>query len=269
MAGYTSEAKGPPCCRKYIHSHKVHFIDIDCGPGKPYPDYLTALTALCICLDAYPDYPKPLIILSGTGLHLYWPYHQEFDTVVWRTIAWMFRAVFEHVGLAIDGKVGIDAARLLRPPGTVNRKRCAELVNVRVLDPAQDDYALLDVKVVARALQAYMQQHDVTAAAEPETKRVDADDSDLGAGMPGLDPYSAHQIAQAGCLAAIWFEHNGGDAIPPKLPIKMHQADWFAMARLAKFSVEGEAWFHQYGAKYRGTAVPKHRRCWTVTKSAV
>ena len=48
------------------------FLDLDCGPMKEYATQAEAFTSLknfCKTLKL----PKPLIINSGRGVHVYWP----------------------------------------------------------------------------------------------------------------------------------------------------------------------------------------------------
>ena len=247
MAGFTADAKGHYA--KFALSHKSHYQDIDCGPGKAYATQREALIAVHAFVQTV-GLPMPLVVASGRGLHVYWPYTEDIaGAATWLKMAWLFRAVCEHAGLMIDRPCGIDPVRLLRPPGTSHFKDRAAPKRVLTL-PQQDNYQPVPVEDVAKALLTYVQAHAIQWSVPVEKPEVDAD-SDLSANMPGLDPYSATQIGQAGCIAVRWFMAKGGDALPPS-KLQMSQGDWMSMGRLAKFSTEGEEWFHQYGAKYNG-----------------
>ena len=247
MAGFTADAKGHYA--KFALSHKSHYQDIDCGPGKAYATQREALIAVHAFVQTV-RLPMPLVVASGRGLHVYWPYTEDIaSAATWLKMAWLFRAVCEHAGLMIDRPCGIDPVRLLRPPGTSHFKDRAAPKRVLTL-PQQDNYQPVPVEDVAKALLTYVQAHAIQWSVPVEKPEVDAD-SDLSANMPGLDPYSATQIGQAGCIAVRWFMAKGGDALPPS-KLQMSQGDWMSMGRLAKFSTEGEEWFHQYGAKYNG-----------------
>ncbi len=50
---------------------KAFFLDLDCGPEKEFPsqtEALAQLRAFCTALDL----PKPLMVNSGRGVHVYW-----------------------------------------------------------------------------------------------------------------------------------------------------------------------------------------------------
>jgi hypothetical protein len=54
---------------KYL---KSLFLDLDCGEGKEYTDQESALIALqSFCKKL--KLPRPLLINSGRGIHVYWP----------------------------------------------------------------------------------------------------------------------------------------------------------------------------------------------------
>jgi DNA primase len=51
---------------------KSFWLDVDCGAGKPYADQAEGLSALKdFCKTV--GLPRPTIVNSGRGLHVYWP----------------------------------------------------------------------------------------------------------------------------------------------------------------------------------------------------
>lgn len=251
MAGYPVSAKGHYA--KFAQSHRTFYLDLDCGPNKPYANQIEAIQALSKFLTVT-GLPAPMILSSGGGIHAHWPCTELLDTPRWLKIATLLRNVAEHSGFAIDARVTIDPVRLMRPTGTLNRKQRKAPRPVRVLYEKQENYANIPLMTFAGPLVAYAKQHRI-GINQPQPAGPTQYDSDLSANMPGLEAYSASQIADEGCVAVKWFMFNGGDTIVPKgsqQRVRMSNSDWMAMGRLAKFSTEGEAWFHEHSAKYQG-----------------
>ena len=110
---------------------RAFFIDIDVGPPvtaangkvktKAYPDTASAAKALRVFVDQA-KLPKPLIVASGGGIHAYWPFTADVPTGQWGAAASAFKTFCLTSKLGIDPQVTADAARVLRVPGTTNRK---------------------------------------------------------------------------------------------------------------------------------------------------
>lgn len=100
---------------------KSFFLDLDCGPTKDYPDQHSALKALQeFCKKT--QLPKPVLINSGRGVHVYWVLDESLETDVWVDIASRLKKACAAHGLLADANVTADAARVLRLPGTHNHK---------------------------------------------------------------------------------------------------------------------------------------------------
>lgn len=106
---------------EYASALRSLFLDIDCGPGKPYADQAAAIDALRTFVKAT-KFPSPYVVLSGGGLHVYWPFTHEVPTDRWLPAAKSLKALCVEHGLGIDLTVTADAARILRAPGTNNYK---------------------------------------------------------------------------------------------------------------------------------------------------
>lgn len=119
--------------------HRSLRIDIDCGQGKPYLSKGEAGRALVGFLQAS-GMPQPLVVDSGGGLHVYWPFTRDVPLLEWLQLAAGLQALCQQHGLAVDTTTTVDAARILRLPGTLNHKFSpGALVRVvtspRVCDP--------------------------------------------------------------------------------------------------------------------------------------
>jgi len=113
------------------------FLDIDTGSGKQYPTPASALSALREWVVAA-GLPKPHVVMSGAGLHAYFPFDGCVPISAWKPQAEAFKRACTAGGLGIDLTVTADAARVLRCPGTRNRKRDGDVAVEWILkgDPA-------------------------------------------------------------------------------------------------------------------------------------
>lgn len=101
------------------------FLDLDCGVGKPYVDRAAASKALRAFVDEA-ELPRPCIVNSGGGLHVYWPLTEDVPVEQWLPLARSLKRLCAQHGLFADPAVTADAARILRVPGTKNFKQDVE-----------------------------------------------------------------------------------------------------------------------------------------------
>lgn len=97
------------------------FLDLDCGAGKPYADQAAAAQALSIFVSDT-GLPRPTVINSGGGLHVYWPLTEDVPVAQWIPHARAFKRLCAQHNLLADPAVTADAVRILRVPGTTNYK---------------------------------------------------------------------------------------------------------------------------------------------------
>ena len=117
--------------KQNVKALKAFWLDIDCGElkaevnpktGKPdgYIDQATGLQELQnFCKKI--GLPKPLLINSGRGIHVYWPLTRNVTRDEWEPVANRLRELCVLHNFYIDGKV-FEVARVLRIPGTLNFK---------------------------------------------------------------------------------------------------------------------------------------------------
>lgn len=104
-----------------VHKLKSLFLDLDCGPSKDYANQNDALGALRrFCKEL--SLPKPVLINSGRGVHVYWRLKQEVSLIEWLPVAERLKQVCAERNLLADPAVTADAARILRVPETHNHK---------------------------------------------------------------------------------------------------------------------------------------------------
>lgn len=124
-----------------VLSVKSVWLDIDCGEDKATPNPSTGLPAgyadqeeamrNLIAFVRLVGLPKPTVVDSGRGLHVYWPFTETVSRHEWEPIASRLKEICKTHELWVDGAV-FEAARILRVPGTFNFKG-EQPVQVRVL----------------------------------------------------------------------------------------------------------------------------------------
>jgi hypothetical protein len=116
---------------------KSFYIDLDCGPGKPFADLnegLLALRAFCKVTGL----PRPTIVKSGMGAHLYWVCSESLPREEWLPYAEQLKALCVHHKFDVDPVVTGEAARILRIPDTYHVKDPTNPILVEVLYAAPE-----------------------------------------------------------------------------------------------------------------------------------
>lgn len=108
------------------------FIDLDCGPSKPYQSLDEGLAALkTFCKSA--NLPKPTVVKSGLGAHVYWMLEEELSRTEWAARAETLKDLCKQYNFSADASVTGDAARVLRVPDTFHVKDPTNPIKVEVL----------------------------------------------------------------------------------------------------------------------------------------
>jgi Protein of unknown function (DUF3987) len=106
---------------------KALWIDADVKSDQPEKNYTstdTLLTALQKFLaDADLPAPSALVASGSGGLHIYWISNRALTIKEWRPYADGLKALITKHGFKCDAGLTTDSARVLRVPGTLNRKR--------------------------------------------------------------------------------------------------------------------------------------------------
>lgn len=102
------------------------WVDLDVGEDKAakkegYITQAAALEAVNKFIDDL-ELPRPMLVNSGGGVHVYWSFNEDVSSEDWFKIAKIFDACVRHYGLLADPACTVDRARILRPIGTVNHK---------------------------------------------------------------------------------------------------------------------------------------------------
>ena len=202
-----------------VRATKVIALDVDCGDSKPYPTWREGLAATGQFTQQM-GLPKPLIIHSGNGLHVYWVLTEELEPVWWKPLAEAMKAAAKDKGFEIDPAVPADSARVLRPVGTTNPKSGTQ---VRMLIDAQP----VIVEQLAACLSAYMVAHPVSLPRSTSSSPL-AQALQVHQDFP---PANATVIATK-CPQIGWAAKNQGDVEEPF---------WYAMIGVAAHCQDPEA----------------------------
>ncbi len=112
---------------KYASHLKCFGLDIDCSKEKAakqagYHNVEEAKVAIQkMCEKTRLPLPS-YIVISGTGLHSYWPLQEAITAEQWQITASQLKAVLAKCGFRADPARTADRASVLRPPGTLNHK---------------------------------------------------------------------------------------------------------------------------------------------------
>ena len=202
-----------------VRATKVIALDVDCGDNKPYPTWKEGLAATGQFIQQM-GLPKPLIIHSGNGLHVYWVLTEELEPTRWKPLAEAMKAAAKDKSFEIDPAVPADSARVLRPVGTTNPKSGTQ---VRMLIDAQP----VAVEQLAAALSSYM-------VAQPVSQSRSTSSSPLAQALQvqqDFPPANATVIATK-CQQIGWATKNQGDVEEPF---------WYAMIGVAAHCIDPEA----------------------------
>lgn len=233
LAGFGESPKREAANALYL---RALWVDIDCGPGKPFATQDAGLDALEAFLDrGWPDYT--LVVSSGWGLHAYWELSEDALIGDWLLVAGAFQRALISCGLDSD-HISADAARVLRAPGTQNLKRVrtgGPAVPVRVLEDTRQTYTLAQLSQCAQAFSPSTPLPLVAPAASDAPARdtgVSADD--LMANLPGREAWLSAIVSRCAQIRAI--AQDKGATCPEPL--------WYATVQLCRHLVNGVAAAH-------------------------
>lgn len=126
---YNDPERGRKVCRvreNWAYARSF-WIDVDCGEakaaeGKGYKTKRDACIALASFCQKY-HLPKPTLVSSGYGVHAYFITNTDMTSERWVPIATGLKQLLANEGILADPSRTADFASILRPVGTMNRKR--------------------------------------------------------------------------------------------------------------------------------------------------
>lgn len=221
-------------------SAKAFWVDLDCGAekaatGKGYKTKNEAGKAILLDFCDKTGFPKPMIVSSGNGLHCYWPLTESIAPDDWKLIASQFKAALAHFGVLADPTRTADAASILRPPGSHNKKDPANPKPVKVLQETQ----AVDVGVIIAALSNILSKFVVALPVSVPVRGIAGDlNDDLTAHVYPDVPAYIDTIA-ANCNQTKQFKETGCQGNEPL---------WRAMIGALHLAVDGAAKIHAFSS---------------------
>lgn len=202
-----------------VEATKVITIDVDCGSDKPFPTWKQGLKALGQFI-ADMQLPKPLIVRSGNGLHVYWILERGLDRDEWTPLARAMKDATEARQFEVDPTKTADPSAVLRPVGTHNFKDPTNPKRVEVLIDGGDT----TVAALRKALSYYFD-----GAATPVKPRNSGlrDSLAVRSDMPPAIP----ALVASKCAQVQWASENQDRVSEPL---------WYALLGVAAFCEEPE-----------------------------
>lgn len=127
-------------------SAKAFWCDIDCGKSDGYATKDEAIVEVSNWSDTV-GLPKPMIVDSGNGVHVYWLMTKSIRPDEWVHAAKGLKHSMEEHGVKFDPSRSTDLASLLRPVGCRNKKDPSRPLEVKLIQEgvAVEPSVILDI----------------------------------------------------------------------------------------------------------------------------
>lgn len=220
---------------------KAFFFDLDVGPSEPdkpqkfetREEALTALKDFCSTTLL----PKPFIISSGGGFHVYWIMDTDLLTEDWKPIAHKLKRLAQTHGLKLDPSRTTDNASVLRVAGTFNLKKSGEPRPVKALTPPATMSPAAFEKLVDSAL---IRANQPLTTPTTVTPPVTGDFSNIGAKTFDGPPVSIKSLLGA-CGQILRVAKLGG---------RVSEPEWYAALSSVRLVENGQKYVHKISEKH-------------------
>lgn len=220
---------------------KSLYIDLDAkGGGKDSYDSVPEAAAALSEFITKMDLPKPsALVTSGGGLHVYWTFDRALNPFEWQPLAYALAEATKVHGLKCDTQCTVDSARILRVPGTFNRK----LDTPRPVGLAGGRTGLdYSVDRLARALEPYKSVVPAPAL-PPRVPLTGVSDLSAGIDMGNAAPIDLDNVAKECAFIADAIATGGKDFANPL---------WNLTTLISTFTVGGRADAHRMASAHPG-----------------
>ena len=213
------------------------WLDIDCGPGKPYATKRAAAEALKAWRKQYAMPWPTFIVDSGNGLHVYWAFTQDIKAEHWPALATRLAAICKHGDLKIDPKPTTNIAAVLRPITTTNKKDPSKPKSVRLLGGTRQPCRVKDFgKHLSDAIR--VNRIPLKTASRPPDGKLDPYTGGLESA-----PADAQLIAEKCQFLRHMRDTQGADQTEP---------EWFAALSILAKCEDGEELAHTWSEQHPG-----------------
>lgn len=121
----TTEKRGTRTQDNVLYT-RVLALDVDCAEDKPFATWKDGLRALSSFVAAA-GMPKPMVVHSGRGLHVYWVMTEDLSPDQWTPLAEALKSATRAHEFRVDIGLVANSALVLRPVGTHNPKNGNEV----------------------------------------------------------------------------------------------------------------------------------------------
>ena len=220
-----------------VESIKSFYLDIDCGEGKSFASQRDGAAALVeMCREH--GLPKPTVVSSGNGLHVYWILDEAIAPAQWRPIA----EKLKRISPDYDPAVTADSARVLRVPGTINPKGGKTVKVLYSAQPVTLEYmrdALRDVGIVRTVASQPASSVDRSG----KRKRLD----EAVAAVADLPPADPDLVAE-NCANIRWAVSHQDEVQEPL---------WYALLGVAAYCEDYETVALKWSKEHPGFSEPE------------
>jgi hypothetical protein len=134
MATYKAQGSRKRANAQFV---KSFWVDLDCGEKTDYASIEDGLTALDALITTS-LLPKPYVVCSGYGLHVYWALTEFITPEEWQPLADKIPLLCLKYNLSLkDSGPSRDLVRILRVPGTKNYKNVADPKDVYLIQEGE------------------------------------------------------------------------------------------------------------------------------------
>lgn len=198
-----------------VRATKVLALDVDCGDTKPFPSWKEGLKALGkFVKDA--DLPKPMIVHSGNGLHVYWVLDRELPPTEWKPLAEALKAATAAHKFDVDAGLTANSALVLRPVGTHNPKNGKEVALLLDAEPT----------TVAK-MQVALADHFMSRRPRTTTSKLSE-----ALAVENTSPPANALLVSTKCLQISWAIKNQADVPEPM---------WYGLLGVAAYTTDPSA----------------------------
>lgn len=227
---------------------KAFVLDLDVK-AKGYASQRAALAAVLPFLERLGIKPGP-IVDTGGGLHVYITLPEPIRPSVWQRLANALIEAAKQAGIQHDVGVTRDDDRLLRLPGSYNRK-LAEPRLCRILDLGTDttladlEKALAPYRVAAPRANGHSNGALLDPTLFPPRRPITGSEAErVQAEVEQFRVVTSAELLVRACpVVADSLERGGDDDVEPL---------WFELAKLCHYVEDGRALFHRLSHKYSG-----------------
>jgi len=181
---------------------KAIFLDCDLVDGKADKSkgYDTVLEWAAAFKEfvKFTGMPRPTIIVNtGGGFHIYWTLSRALTIPEWMPLAYALAEATKRFGLRCDTQCTIDAARVLRVPGTKNFKYDPPRPVSMLADPLDFDYSVERLKQALSSFEVavpYSTLNQNMALFPPRQPLAGVSDLSEGIDLAGAAPVNLNSL---------------------------------------------------------------------------